>query len=520
MKKRIFTLMIALAAIGVMKAQARYGEDVLIKEYGSEVKTQISVADNGNIYVLASIENEFDFWVSYDEGATYQLLQHYSGPSMYDIDMVVTGNNASNIKIWFAIAYKDDEGRALFFIMNLDAQGNQQQSKVANLGYVDVTSVSIATDYRSPGSDGSPFAIAVACAYHEYDDDELYIDRIGFFYSLDGGTSFGDNKVVYRKGDVEENEWVNGIDLSLGCQKGFTPQGRAGIVATTHIGQNVMLFLDRYDFRSTAGGPIQPICIAGDYGSSDYAHPTIQMMNDNAMQTSQYYFLIAAECDDQGYPAVEFFYPKEGFHVGVANPESYFDWYGEFDIFEPDMSYDKTNHYFLLTYQEWGAYDKLMYACRSYQNISQDLSTWYYPNGGEYANTDNLGSESVFVQPKVDINPAKTKVCFTWALCEQMSDTWYVYADAEWATVGVEERPMVANSLGLAPDPAHDKTVVKVEKEDEYQGVVYDLQGRKVMGFSFSGTEHNLDVTGLPAGVYTVHLQSDAAKYASKVIVE
>ena len=63
--------MIALAAIGMMKAQARYGEDVLIKKYNREVKTQISVADKGNIYVLASIENEFDFWVSYDEGATY-----------------------------------------------------------------------------------------------------------------------------------------------------------------------------------------------------------------------------------------------------------------------------------------------------------------------------------------------------------------------------------------------------------------------------------------------------------------
>ncbi len=519
MKKRIFTLMIALAAIGVMKAQARYGEDVLIKEYGSEVKTQISVADKGNIYVLASIENEFDFWVSYDEGATYQLLKHYFGSPMYDMDMVVSGEDAGDIKIWFAIAYKNDEGHTLFFIMNLDAQGIEHQAKAINLGNVDVTSVAIATDYRSPGSDGSPFAIAVACAYHEYDDDELYIDRIGYFYSLDGGTSFSDNKVVYRKGDVEENEWVNGIDLSLGCQKGFTPQGRAGIVATTHVGEDVMFFLDRYDFGLTASGPIQPIRLVGDYGSSDYAHPTFQMMNDNAKQTSQYFFLIAAECYDQGYPGVEFFYPKEGFHEGVANPESYFDWYGEFDIAGPDMAYDKTNHCFLLTYKEWFR-NKLRYAMRNYGNISQDLSTWYYPAGGEYANTDDLGSESVFVQPRVDINPAKTKACFTWALCDQMSNTWYVYADTEWATEGMEECPMVANSLSLAPNPTHDKTVVKVEEIGSYIGSVYDMQGRKVMGFSFSGTEHDLELSGLPAGVYTVHLQSDAAKHVSKMVVE
>jgi len=87
------------------------------------------------------------------------------------------------------------------------------------------------------------------------------------------------------------------------------------------------------------------------------------------------------------------------------------------------------------------------------------------------------------------------------------------------------------DKLVLAPNPAHDKVRFELPLPDGYplvgtaQAILLDAQGKEVLrhtiGNSGLGLNGNLDVSGLPSGMYYLHLR-DGQKWLAggKVVVE
>ena len=117
-----------------MTAQAqRFGDDILLHECDKaySIKTKISVADNGWIYVLMSKyghpteRDEFKIYRSIDGGKNFEAI--FSGQFLEDfrqvgMDLVVTGNDPSNITIWFVHACNNtetEEARVTLYKINV-----------------------------------------------------------------------------------------------------------------------------------------------------------------------------------------------------------------------------------------------------------------------------------------------------------------------------------------------------------------------------------------------------------------
>ena len=97
-------------------------------------------------------------------------------------------------------------------------------------------------------------------------------------------------------------------------------------------------------------------------------------------------------------------------------------------------------------------------------------------------------------------------------------------------TLGVEDYSTNAGALsitGMAPNPAQNITRINFRTRTAGQITMdmYDMQGQVVQrvldGEHFEGGEHRaqVDVSGLPGGVYTVHMTDEAGAISVRQIV-
>ena len=78
-------------------------------------------------------------------------------------------------------------------------------------------------------------------------------------------------------------------------------------------------------------------------------------------------------------------------------------------------------------------------------------------------------------------------------------------------------------SVTLYPNPTNDKATLEVEGlTKDANVIVYDINGRKVIKYKFNAGQNELeiDVNGLPKGIYNIRIVNDNATINKKLIVQ
>lgn len=120
-----------------------------------EGESRLAVADNGWIYVMAHYKDGTDTQVkifrSVDGGATYQQLKHWypeGGYQYADFDIVVTGKNASDIRVWSVeLLVKDSDSKVVIFRRDAD-MANSARIYDETLPNVELYDVAMASNYK------------------------------------------------------------------------------------------------------------------------------------------------------------------------------------------------------------------------------------------------------------------------------------------------------------------------------------------------------------------------------------
>ncbi|MGB4654407.1 MAG: T9SS type A sorting domain-containing protein [Bacteroidales bacterium] len=539
MKTKFYLLLIAIFALSISaKAQNIGGQDVVVSEmdYMYHAYSKISIANNGWIYILVdkktSSDSRLELHRSKDNGATYQRLkewQHIGGTWEYtDADLVVTGNNQSNIVVWIALGLKHrTESNGEVRIAKHDANGN-----FLGVAYSETSTdyqpyhVAISSDYRSPNSGGSPFAIAIA--YTDYTTIEGK-SWLNYAYSLDGGNSFT-RRVIYS---LEGKRKLGRVDVSLGKARSAI-FGMVGIAfemgdADGYNCRNIGFLANYMDYDNNFAwsGPINVSKVIPN-AENNTRNPKVQWFGNSELNPtiggfSSFNFIVAF---DRRYSEsdvdVKYVYPKTSFNIGTGHTPaiSDFDWASLDDAnstIDRDvaLSFDKQYNHYLATYiKEYGSSFNMMYKYIDTDKINDQT---YWTTLGCYSmamksNTDNAYSTSI------DINPTKNKVCWSWTTDSHSEGNNTVWTDAEWSTVDVGEIVSVDRKLNIFPNPATEAINIKLQNSDEYTAKIIDFQGKLLKEVSFTGNQTKISLENMPTGIYMLKINSGKKQYTEKFI--
>jgi hypothetical protein len=514
-----------------------FGTDVVVIDSAAftYAKSEISVADNGYIYMLVRFNynipdyntNGCMIWRSTDGGLNfnnvfwlYYLTEDYI---LADIDFVVTGNDPSNIRIWVAEVTNMSSNVNLHSrctIRRFNANGTQLVTPYdkdwggpPNTLY----NVSIATDYRSPGFGTDPFAIAMAYTVHNAGSDYLM-----YVYSLDGGVTWIENELYNQAGENLLGE----VSLSLGATQTYNLGYYAVAFECNKTGVlgDIGVIMNYTNNEGTWTTPVlvnQRLLPAGGKA----CRPSIALMDNvlaNPANTVVFPMVVAYEDWGTTENEVNITYNTllDTYTVGSQAILDDFSshWLDGYNAdleneYEPDLCFDKTYNNFLVTYFNTDG-NRLAYAYATTDGIHSN--TWTIHDNYRDASTPYTW----YVAPKVDINPANTSACFSWTEQDPDDDHQIVYFDAEWSTVGIDNPLTSAASFSLYPNPAYDKVMVNITKPGNYEVTVSNLTGKTIMKQNADERTNVLNLEGLNAGVYFVKVSGGGLRSTQKLIVK
>ncbi|ATS04192.1 TapA/TapC family T9SS-dependent outer membrane protein [Porphyromonas gingivalis] len=517
------------------QAQTMGGDDVKVVQYNQEklVQTRMSVADNGWIYVMTHSgydtgNSNVKIFRSKDQGATYQKLRDWDPSDDYqfqDFDIVVTGKNESDIKIW-SVELMNKPGGYKSRVAVFSRDANAQNAKLVykeDFSNVQLYDVDIASNYRSPSSlnnGGNPFALAFA--YTGFNNTHK-ISFVDYVFSLNGGQDFNKNLLFSQAGEKK----IDKVDLSLGSTSGSMGHNAwplMGVVFEMNKqgGKSDIGFLSNFVDNDPEFQWSGPIKVSENDMSFD---PKIQMLLDEDNNTingeSRHNFMITYSNYDSEYSDwdIRYVYPKKSFKYEKGKTPTMDDLVEAFltasyqSETNSGLGYDKNANHYLITYakKEENGTNTLKYRWANYDKIhNKDLwsDTFTYTS-----------SANALYTPQVDINPTKGLVCWSWV--EYLPGKRIVWSDTQWTHAnGVEDIVMQEGSMKLYPNPAQEYAVISLPTAANCKAVVYDMQGRVVAEASFSGNEYRLNVQHLAKGTYMLKVVSDTERFVEKLIVE
>lgn len=526
------------------QAQTMGGGDVKVFDYKNNpaIKTKMSVADNGWIYLMAhgkheSGETEVRVFRSKDDGVTFQELTHWTRSSYWffqDFDIIVTGKDESDIRFWSVELLNDPAGnRSVLSVFKRNANledGNAVRMYEKEFTNTQLYDVSIASNYRSPAPDlmgGNPFALAVAYTGFNSAENKSFV---GYLISMEAGRKFKLHHPIFSQDGKEK---IGKVDLSLGSTSSSMAHNNWPIMGVVfemnRVGNSKsdIGFLSNFvdydsDFRWAA--PIK----VNTFGEA--RGPKIQMMLDSekdntlAGETCHNFMIMYNHYDsDERDWQIRYVYPKPNFRYkeGVTPTmddleEAPFATTSS-DEFIGDLSYDKSYGHYLVTYADIFEYEdsvvwKLKYCWVPY-DLLNDLKKWSV----RYVYKDDFNTP--VTPPQVDIHPIKRKACWAWG--EYHTDKSVIRADTEWSTItSVEEILPQGEGVKLCTSSADGYMMLKLPMDATWKAFVYDMQGRKVAEVSFEGEAYKLNVQHLPKGTYLLKVASDTGRFVEKFIVE
>lgn len=520
METKFYFLLIALFAFTFSAGAQKFGNDIVIHECAGIywAKPKISVADNGWIYVLMnkyghpSENDETRIYRSTDGGVTFSQIMHGITPSdkkQGGRDIVVTGDNASNIKLWYVYADNNTAtGEAHVFLIKMDADGsNESVAHSYTIASSENHDVAISTNARNPDDTWLPFTIGFAASSNY--NTTGYIDYV---YSVNGGTTFN-RTVMYNKPNSE----FGSIDLSIGQATAYLYYPYVGIVfeMDKESEKNIGFIAGRADgLNSTTA-----LQVNKKYSSSHKTkQPKIQWLCNNTLAEPYNFMIVYSNYyNDNDWDIIKI-YPESGYNLSNHTLDN-LDYYyvaGSSDSHEEyaDLSYDKTYNHYLLTYRKTtGDESKVVYQVQHYTEALGDNGWTYIVD----VSSDNSGTLSYY-SPVVDIDLTRGKACY--AFEAYTYGTTRLLFDSEWSNIGVEEVVM-DGEFKVFPNPATDNITLRMNEEGTYLVRIYNMIGGKVATFEFTGTEFTHNISGLPTGMYLIKLNTEkGTEFTTKVIIK
>ncbi|MCX6244434.1 MAG: T9SS type A sorting domain-containing protein [Bacteroidetes bacterium] len=549
MKKftRFFTLAMAAMLMFLTSLNAQYkpsspafGSDVQLFSYVdcTNASSHIYVANNGWIYILTKLEASainYQAWrvfYSSDDGVSFtQLCQWEYTTTDYilqDCDIVVTGENSGDIRLW--IAEVTNSGtvtphNAYLRVNEFDAAGNF----IAQADYLDygaapnqLYSVALATDYRSPGTLGTPFSIGVA-----YTGNYSSSDWLSYDWSLDGGGSFTGYDCYGPAGAGT----LGRVSLSLGATLS-NPGGRMAVAfEMDKVGDqgNIGVISKYIEYTNVFSSWTTPVTVNMTYAPSagKCRYPTIRIADNNAVDPTialDYVPIIVAYEDwSSGASAVDIMYNAlKASYVDLTQPtvsDFYGNWLGAGNGHsekEPNFSFDKLYNNFLLTYAS--DYNNV---CEYEWTSMNDILSGFWADWGNYRDASTPMPWAV--QPKVDINPMHGNgSCYSWTQENPIYPGMYqILFDAEWSTVGIGEPQgqISDNSFVLNPNPAKEFVKIRFSKTGDYTVTMTSLLGQEVLNTILHGSESTLQLGDIAPGVYMVRVTGNGISAMKKLVV-
>jgi hypothetical protein len=186
--------------------------------------------------------------------------------------------------------------------------------------------------------------------------------------------------------------------------------------------------------------------------------------------------------------------------------------------YQSDINFDPGYNNFLVTYCAYTD-QKLRYLVQG-QNMP-DPYNWILISD-KYNEDDNL----VNPYPKVEINPALTKVAHVWS-GERLSGNGIATFDAEYSTVGI---PVAGGSDNLSgtvyPNPCSDQATLflNLVNNERVTATLFSVTGQgkaTLLSDDLKAGEHRItfDVTNLAAGYYLLEVRTGTTKSTVRFVV-
>jgi hypothetical protein len=534
-----FTSLVVLAFLLMFSISVRaqnnplsptYGQDVLLYGVTGAIinNTEVVVAQNGWIYVLIQVtaisgNSAWQIYRSTDGGVTFGDFicnGSYSSAdySLTSIDLVVTGTTPADIRLWVAAALNEGSSGANVpscLVTKFDVNGNNlgvpfQKSDATITKYY---SISIATDFRSPGSGSQPFSIAFAFTGHSVLGDVLF-----YICSLDGGVSWTENGLAGVPGEDK----VGKVSLALGRTKALEWGYYAVAFETNKTGNLgdigiMMNYTNNGGFTWTT-----PTLVNHTHPNviGKARNPSIILM-DNAVANPTNIAvipLIVAYEDWSSGPVDIMYNSLNEFYVWHTQPnltDFSANWIGtnnNVDDMEPNLSFDKTYNNFVLTYYTADG-NKLQ---SNWIGIEGILSgNWATPFNYRDATTSFL----FLPFPKVDINLTKALTCFSWIDYEPSDGSQRVYFDSQWSSVGIPEPVSASASFSLQPNPAADKITINFKTSGNYEVMISSLMGQAILRQTLIERSNTINIEKLDAGIYFIRVSGQGMDETQKLVV-
>ena len=201
-------------------------------------------------------------------------------------------------------------------------------------------------------------------------------------------------------------------------------------------------------------------------------------------------------------------------------------------------SSDPQGNWIQLIYEEWSGTawvltGKIDYTTDPQGNITSETiqnyvsGSWVNDSRKTYTydvNSNGISGKNEAWQGSAWVSDMQTSVIYNkkeiLAVLSQM--VYHYTARYRWYSTGTEELIGHETSLRISPNPAKNLVTVKFENADNSRGLitVCTIEGKTVASQPVNSGEVQIDVSGLPAGVYLLNLKLKETLAKGKILIE
>lgn len=505
---------------------AQYSTDIIIENAPlvDQRRVRISVAFNGWLYAAyntldsATGNGGITIRTSRDNGVTWTTMDSYSvsGVNYPAFDIVVAGTDTNSLVLYnVGVNHNTSSGNYVLFVDRYDGRTGAFNGSNYNLqnGTRPIYDVALASDYRFPGVNASPYSVGLL--YSTYSST---YDSIVFLGSIDGGGTWGVRQSVATTGGYNR-----GVSLAYG-RSASASNGRY-FAAWEQLGASNALTGHIYTSHSTStvdGSWNTPTNL--DSVSSTMInvcrHPQIAVQFNNTDNDSS--SCTAVVLVERDYSGVGTDFDLLGFYNKRAH---YTNYWNRLDIvntaendLQPDISYDPANNNFLAVYYD-STNSKLPYLVNNFNLVTP--STWTVINPQYNDVTTNLHA----AWPRVEINPVVVQTAHAW-IAEGVASRGVAMFDAEYSTVSVNNLAPENGHTNMYPNPASSDFTVNYEQTSAvpvvirvYNSVGAVVEVRNATNFVHGIGNEKFDVSSWANGIYTVTVDNNGNLSSSRIVV-
>lgn len=99
---------------------------------------------------------------------------------------------------------------------------------------------------------------------------------------------------------------------------------------------------------------------------------------------------------------------------------------------------------------------------------------------------------------------------------------YYQKGTETWGTpypVSIEENTFQGNRMEIMPNPAHQEIRINIGKQLKSKVFIFNLAGKQILNFEFSGVTDKIDISSLNPGIYFLSVKNTEGVVCSKLLV-